>query len=216
MNVTFLQIKQKILRALNDEALDDTPLGGGTYAADLLKDAVHAALDAVTARIWKTSIATVEGDVEEFELPGDAIDVEAVYDSKLGIFLPEITMQIGSTLTSASGNGWISYPDQSITFINPLGSAGGEVYYSAHWTLPDKESDLIEPPRIVLTCLVLYAASYCLLQEAVAQASLGSFKTKVDSGQPVDNPAKEMSDFFLRRYEHELQRLPMMEKGRTK
>jgi len=215
MDITFAQLKLKVIRALSDETLDETPLGGATYSADLLKDGIHAALDAVSSRIWKPSVSETEGDIDEFELSADTLDVEAVYEKTLGIFLPRISMRVGMSLSSSSGNGWLLYPNNKLTFINSVGSLGCTVYYSSWWAKPDKEADFIEAPAQTLTCLILYASSFCLLADSTSSASIDRFKTKVDSGAPTDNPAKEMSDFFLRRFEFELQRLPQMEKGRT-
>ena len=215
MDTTLGQLKLKVIRALSDEADGESPVGGATYNADLLLDSVHAALDAITSRIWKPAVGIVEASVDESELPADAIDVEAVYEKSLGLFIPRILMQVGSTLTSSTGNGWLLYPSGKITFVNTLGSSGADLYYSSRWVKPTKDADLLEPPASVLTCLILFSASYCLLTDATSSAAIDRFKTKVDSGQPTDNPAKEMSDFLLKRYEIEMQRLPRMEKGRT-
>jgi len=215
MNTNFGQLKLKIIRALSDEALEDTPIGGATYSADLLKDSVHAALDAITQRIWKPITIETEGNIESIELEDGVLDVEAVYETDLGIFLPRISMRVGNTLSSTTGNGWLLYPNNILTFINAIGTTGSVLYCSSLWTKPDKDSDLIEAPAQTLTCLILYASSFCLLADSTSSASIDRFKTKVDSGAPTDNPAKEMSDFFLRRFEFELQRLPSMEKGRT-
>jgi hypothetical protein len=217
MNTTFAELKMKVIRCLSDEAevVDYAPLGGATYSADLLKDGIHAALDAITSRLWKPNTFEVEAAVDTSTLPDDLIDVESVYEKELGLFIPKISMKVGSSLSSTTGNGWLLYPNGTLTFVNDVGSSGCTVHYSARWAKPEDDGDLLEPPASCLTCLILFAASYCLLSDATSSASIDRFKTKVDSGQPTDNPAKEMSNFMLHRFEVELQRLPMMEKGRV-
>ena len=215
MDITFGELKLKILRILSDEADEESPLGGGTYNAELLKDSIHAALDALASRIWKPAKVEMDGSLDEMDLPADTLDVEAVYENTLGMFLPRLSMQVGATFNTSTGNGWSLYPFGTLSFINNVGASGCTISYSASWTKPVKDSEAIESPPATLMCLVLFAASYCLLADSVASANLGNFKTKVDSGQPTDNPAKEMSTFLLKRFEIELQRLPIMEKGRT-
>jgi hypothetical protein len=217
MNTTFAELKLKIIRCLSDEAenVEYQPIGGATYGADLLKDSVHAALDAITSRLWKPNTFEVTASVDTYNLPDDLVDIESVYERELGLFIPRISMKVGSSLSSTTGNGWLMYPHGTITFVNTVGAEGCTVHYSARWAKPEDDGDVLEPPGSTLTCLILFAASYCLLSDATSSASIDRFKTKVDSGQPTDNPAKEMSNFMLHRFEVELQRLPMMEKGRV-
>jgi len=217
MNTTFAELKLKIIRCLSDEAetVEYQPLGGATYSADLLKDSVHAALDAICSRLWKPETFEVDPEVDTWPLPDDLLDVESVYEKGLGLFIPRISMRVGSSLSSSIGNGWLMYPHGVITFVNDVSSSGCTVHYSARWAKPEDDGDALDPPASTLTCLILFAASYCLLSDATSSASIDRFKTKVDSGQPTDNPAKEMSNFMLHRFEVEMQRLPMMEKGRV-
>ena len=219
MDVTFADLKRKIIRALSDEVLEvgsgDALIGGNTYSAEILMDSIHAALIAISSRIWKPSTFNIAGALDTSILPSDLIEVESVYDKTLGVLLPKLGLWVGENFTSSIGTGWTLFPSGNITFMNPLGSNGCTIYYSAEWDTPIADEDLVESPKQTLVCLILYAASYCLLVTAVASGNLANYKTKVDSGQPTDNPAKDMSNFMLQRYEIELQRLPMMEKGRT-
>jgi hypothetical protein len=219
MDTTFGELKRKVLRLLADEAQEvgsgEGPLGGATYGADLLQDAVHAALDAITSKVWKLSVVDIEGAVSEAALPSDVINVDAVYDYELGLFIPRMQTQIGTPLVNTTGNAWLLYPANEITFVNTLGSDGATIYYGSSWGKPVQDDDVLEPPSTALVCLILFAASYCLVPDAVSSASIRQFNTKVDSGQPTDIPARVISDFLLGRFERELQRLPMMERGRT-
>jgi hypothetical protein len=66
-----------------------------------------------------------------------------------------------------------------------------------------------------VNCLVLYASAFLLGASSVSSAAIRQFNTRVDSGQPGDIPQMKMSDYLMRRYEEELKRIPMMEKGRV-
>ena len=219
METTFAELKQKLIRLLRDEVAEEGSggglLGGSTYSADTLQDSIHAALFAIIARSWKPSVLSLTSAVLEADLPADIIDVEAVFDKNLGTFIPKMNTQVGQTLISSTGNGWTTYPSGKIVFLTTLSTKGADVYYSATWVKPTEDSDPIESPDYTETAILFYAASYCLLGDAVASGNLANYKTKVDSGSPVDNPAMETSTFLLRRFENELAKLPIMEKGRT-
>lgn len=218
---TLGNLKLKLIRLMGEtQALDDNsnpvePIAGSTTSAELLKDAVHAALHAITARQWKDALFEIAQAGDEFELPADLIEIDAVLDNTLSLFIPKMVFTLGEdpvTLAS-SGNSWIDTPKGKIVFSNDLGASGAKVYYSADWTLPLEDSEELESPEFCLTALTLYAASYCFLKNAALQSQLAQFKTRVDSGTPEDLPAVRMSDVLLKRFENELTRLPMKQKG---
>jgi hypothetical protein len=219
MSISFSETKGKIIRVLGDivatKTADTDPTQGQTFTADLLKDSVHAALDAITVRRFKPAELEVAGGAISEELPEDVIDIEAVFDKTEGIFLEKIVMTVGQSLTPRAGNGWFISPSNQLSFANALGISGATIYYSAYWTKPVDEEEYIEAPDITITALTMYAASYCLLNSAAQASSIRQFATKVDSGKPTDNPLEQSSTYFMRRFEIELQRIPPSQKGIT-
>jgi len=223
MATYFFQMKEKVIRLLADEIAEDgwndyTGVTQGTgFEAPLLKDSIHAALDAITIKFWKSATFDVDGLVEEVgeeDIPEDLLSVEGVYDKTTGVFLPKMSFIANKTsLIGIETNAWINYPENTLVFVNALGDEGALVYYAAMWDKPEDEDDLITTPACAITAIALYATSYCLLNQAAGSANLAQYRTKVDSGTPTDIPAKDMSDFFLRRFELELQRLPSLERG---
>lgn len=223
MATYFFQLKEKVIRLLADEIAEESwndysgVTQGTGFEAPLLKDAIHAALDAITIRFWKSATFDVDGLAEEVsgeDMPDDLLSVEGVYDKTSGYFLPKLSFIANKTsLIGIESNAWTNYPENTITFVNALGDDGALIYYAATWDKPEGEDDLITTPECAITALALYAASYCLLNQAAGSANLAQYRTKVDSGAPTDIPAKDMSDFFLRRFELELQRLPSLERG---
>jgi hypothetical protein len=211
--ITFGELKEKIIRVLGDIVVPGTsggePTRGETFEAAILKDGVHAALDALTIRRWKPSSFDVDGGSVSEDLPDDLIDVEAVLDITENIFLERTSMQA----THGLANGFYLYPAGTITFTTALGDSGATVYYSAYWLKPEDDEETLESPEIATTALTMFAASYCLLNSASAAASIRQFGTKVDSGKPTDNPLEQSSTYFMKRFEIELQRIPPSQKG---
>lgn len=223
MDTTLQEAKAILIRLLDDvEVIDQyLPYEGEEYKANLLKDSIHAALDAITVRLWKPAILEITTSTEEavaesnsYDLPTGLIEVEAVYDEHLTSFIPKIDMLVGENILDPTGNAWYLYPDGRITFVTAV-SDSMKVFYSSLWSKPVNDEDALEPPGISLTPIILYAASYCMLPSSVTSSNIRQYNTKVDSGRPVDNPRAEQSNFFLRRFEIALQQIPKMQKGST-
>jgi hypothetical protein len=218
VNITFAELKAKIVRILGDTVVPGTSGGpetaGQIYEADLLKDAVHAALDAITVRCFKPSTFTIKPSGEATALPDDVIDIEAVYDETNSVFLEKLNMQVDKARIPTRGNGWLLYPAGYVSLAAVIdGEVGATVYYSATWAKPEDDEDPIDTPQMAATALTYFAASYCLLNTATQTASIRQFDTKVDSGKPTDNPAEQMSTYFMKRFELELQRIPPSQKA---
>jgi hypothetical protein len=232
----FGDLKGRIIRILGDTvvagAIDpDTgiyvPVHGNQYDADLLLDAVEAALDALTVRIWRQVRASYSGGVgiNSCLLPSDFLAVEGVYEIHYQVFIPRIDIRADRSLFDTWGNAWYEYPSGTLKFMNDIMS-GIDLYYAAHFTDPsaptlesyydyDDEGLAIDDfimdfPDIAINAVVMYTCSYCLNQKAVRSAGIRQFNTKVDSGAPGDNTEQKMADHFLRRFEYELQRIPQM------
>ena len=217
MSITFADLKGKIIRVLGDIVVPGgsggEPLAGTTYGEDLLKDAVHAALDAITIRRFKSSVVQVAGDYGQMDVPEDLIEVEAILDVTNNIFLEQVPMKVGKGLSANGQLGWYIYPTGTIVFTNDLGDSGAELYYSAYWVKPEDDEEELETPDICVSALTMFAASYCLLNSASQASSIRQFNMKVDSGKPTDNPLEQSSTYFMKRFEIELQRIPPSPKG---
>jgi hypothetical protein len=122
-------------------------------------------------------------------------------------------MTAGVSWGTLAEQSWVEYPEGHITFMQPLSTSGAKLYYSGMWAKPALDADSIEAPAITHVGIVLFAASYCLLSKASASANIRQYNTKVDSGIPIHNPEAEMSTYFLRRFEAEMNRHPSRAKG---
>jgi hypothetical protein len=122
-------------------------------------------------------------------------------------------MTAGVSWGTLAEQSWVEYPEGHIAFMQPLSTSGAKLYYSGMWAKPALDADSIEAPAITHVGIVLFAASYCLLSKASASANIRQYNTKVDSGIPIHNPEAEMSTYFLRRFEAEMNRHPSRAKG---
>ena len=232
----FGDLKARLIRMLGDTysagAIDEdtglyVPVHGNIYSADVLYDAVCAALDAVTIRIWKQALVSYAGGIgiKTILLPSDIVKVEGVYDKHYLTFVPRTDIRADRSMFDTWGNAWFEYPSGTLQFMNEIAS-GVDLYYAAHFTDPSTPATedyydyddvgvtiddfVMDFPDIATTAIIFYCASYCLNQKAVLSANIRQFNTKVDSGQPGDNTEQKMADHFLRRFEYELQRIDAM------
>lgn len=211
---TYAELKRHALLLVDDVIQEVDPLVGTDYNENMLNYATRAAFDAILPKVWKPSTDTVLASVTEHTLPSDVYEVQGILDISNGELLPSFILSANSDYGSdTTGNRWILYPEGTVTFSNELGSSGGILYYAATWALPSSDSEDIEPPEYAVSAIVLYMASHLLLSAASSAGGLAQYKTKAEAGDPEDNPLEKLSNLFLKRFDIELARLPMKEKG---
>ena len=222
---TVGDLKKRILLLLGDDIASGTgePIYGGQYSVDALLAGVHAALDAILPWVWKRSVfdLTTSSDGYSFTLPTDLYQVEGVVESVTrsgtsmfyGRYSPMLTFRAQEVPDSAM-NYWVLYPAGKITFATQISaSAGAKMYYAATWAKPTSDASVLETPEYALHALALYSASQCLLGKAVAAANIRQYGTKVDSGNPEDNPMLTVSTYLQRVFDVAVQRFPIMPRG---
>ena len=222
---TVGDLKKRILLLLGDDIASGAgePIYGGQYSVDALLAGIHAALDAVLPWVWKRSVIDLNtsSDGYSFTIPTDLYQVEGVVESVTrsgtsmlyGRYSPMLTFRAQEVPDSAM-NYWVLYPAGKITFATQISaSAGAKMYYAASWTKPTSDASVLETPEYALHALALYAASQCLLGKAVAAANIRQYGTKVDSGNPEDNPMLTVSTYLQRVFDVAVQRFPIMPRG---
>lgn len=193
--------------------LGDDPDEEPDYHENLLIDAINAGQVAILPRVWKPALDTITAAATSHTLPSDVFEVQAIWDETKNTFLDPALIAAGEPSASTTGNGWYEYPQGTITFYTALGDEGGTVFYGATWAALASETDVTEVPDYALTAVTLYAASYALLAKATSAAKLGTYRTRVDSGTPEDNPLQVMSEYFKQRFNEELTNMPTLPKG---
>lgn len=208
MSITLGELKNRITFTIGDD-----PDTGSDIPDDLILDAAHSALDAILPHCWKPATQTLAGAAKSFLLPLDIFEAQAVWDSSKDTFIDPAILAPGEPTSNLTGNGWYLYPSGYISFYSNLSASGGVLFYSAVWTKPTSDNTAIEAPEYATPGLVMYGASYVLLMRIGAQARLGNYKTRIDSGTPEDNPLLDYSTYLLKRFDIEMSRMPQMVKG---
>jgi hypothetical protein len=213
---TLAEVTAKVRRILGD------PGGANALYDDaLLADGVLEALIAILPWVSKESTSNLAGNgsTSEFALPPDCAEIEAIWSESQQQFLPKAglfpgTPWLNGESSSFDQNSWLEYPSGKVSFsIAPLASEKMRVFYSAYWVAPSEQTDELEPPAYALPGIAYYTAAYALAPKAVSAANVRQYNTKVDSGTPTNNPMVDMSKYMLQRFETEMGRCPMRQRG---
>lgn len=182
---------------------------------DQLDDSIAAGLVAILPWVYKIKADDLEGDGElfDFDLPSDFYRVVSVYDETSGYFIGQARMLPG---TGAGGdletnNDWIVL-NTVLSFANePAGDV--KLTYGAYWDIPEADDDELDPPPWTHPLLVLRGASHVLTAEATDTANVRQWNLQVDSGNPLQNPIKEMATYYLDLFMKEMNQHPASYKG---
>jgi hypothetical protein len=152
------------------------------------------------------------------ELPSDVYLVDAVMDESENFFLKRLSMAPGP-VGNASYPEWFEYPSGYVTLSLESTAESYKVFYFTNWnevvtTGSGTSSDMMDTPPFTDLAIVYYAISYCLGSAATQTSQLRQFNTKIDSGNPEDNPLKEMSVMMMQRFLNEVKLMPSIEKAR--
>lgn len=189
-----------------------------TYTDELIMDGINAACKAILPWCSKRAIETVtvtSGSL--IELPSDVYLIDALYASQDAIWLKRFSIKSGLAFPTALSPVWYEYPSGKITLS--LGTYDGvpiDVHYFACWSeIESAGSPLAEmdTPSFSDLAVLYYAVSYCLASAATQTSQLRQFNTKVDSGNPEDNPIKEMSVMMMQRFLNEVKLMPTIERA---
>lgn len=222
-DITLRAIKERIVELMGDsEQSEDlyADFAGTQTSAKIMLDGVVSAMTAVSSRVWKHSVFETQLTGSSALLPGDLIDIESVFDLNTKKPLPSLPLSLSTIYTE----GWLKYPQGQITFLGTPPTEGIRVYYSAIWASPDADYEevydslddyVFDFPPTLLNAVVFYSTSYCFLQRSSQAAVLRQYNTKVDSGNPLDNPLLAMATEFRKLFDIELNRFPQSQKGVT-
>jgi len=217
MATSFEQLKRSVIELVADTVVEGPPIEAGQLSARLLLDGVAAALTAICQKAPKHGVAVIGGAVDSFDLPEGLYEISGVKDLSTGLFLER--MNFVANVSSAQGVQWTDFPQGKITFSQALSTYGATLFYDALWDFPgptdyDNPDDFVlDVPQYLFLPVCLYTASYCAIKRFSESAEIRQFATKVDSGDPIDNPFQVLSDFLLRRFEVEIGRLQQRQRG---
>ena len=192
----------------------------GTYPDSILLDGINSAMIAVLPWLPKERVANgitvTSGSL--IELPDDVYYVDAVYSVTEGQWLKH--WSINPNATSARGTvvvpQWVEYPEGYLTLSCDYSGNIVNAFYHGLWTevtTTGSDTAKMDTPSFADLAIIYYAASYVLSSSAISSAQLRQFNTKIDSGQPVDNPLKDMVNLLMQRFMNEVKLFPAFERA---
>lgn len=196
---------------------------GATYTGNIMWDGINAALDAILPWIPKQAQSTITGDgsTTAFDLPDDCYEIEAVVSQDTGETMSKVVFAPGvvfSDLTSTE-NLWILAPSNQIAFAKaPTDGCIYDLRYLCTWAKVSDTTDLgtaIEPPDWTVVGLTLYATAYLLISSSLDTSNMRQFNTRVDSGNPEDNPIQRSISYLLKLFNQEMNRHPKYQRAQT-
>jgi len=207
---TLSEVRLKVLRVLSDE-------DGAQYSTDLLQDGIEAAHIAVLPWVYKRSEQTLVADEEtvSFALPSDFYKVISIFDSESGYYIPEgVQAAFSQPGDNVNVNQeFAQYPEGYLTLLNAP-TENLVMKYAAYWSVPTGENDSLEVPSTLIMPIVLFTASYALLEKSSNVSSIRQWADKnVDAGTPVMNPMRDQSNFYLSRFTEAMKLLPALSQG---
>jgi hypothetical protein len=164
-----------------------------------------------TARMLDTDYAG-DGVTQDFTLPSDYIQIYSVYSQDREMLLEPLDEIPGARWDTEAGSAdtvrpqaYIIWPQGNlhVFHVPPTDSdgAGLRVKYWAYWPDVTDDDDVILPPLWAHEALLTYAVARSYIPAMSDATFLNEFKTRVDSGNPVQNPMIQAHKRLLAHYE---------------
>lgn len=171
------------------------------YAASLLDNANAALRLLATTHTGLASVSDYTGDGEttQFPLPGNCVErrVHGVYDTVYDVWLTKVTFFPGNPLDE----GFYVWPNGYVNFSPAIPSASVfRMHYVAYYPEIVDDSSVIAVPDWAIEAITMYAAGRTLEDYASQMAVLGQFRTRVDSGNPEDQPILQLSKRYIEQF----------------
>ena len=205
--ITWEVLRGKLLRILDDLQREstDTP----TWTDPDLLDYIDLALTAFTDHTAQEKVFTYTptAAADYVELPDDMHTIGPVWFPLRRLLSPikiEPGLIFASTTVSTTSSPWgyYEFPRGKLNLTRALGS-GEEltVYYWSYWGSPVGSESTIEVPKWAHEALLWYCVGLAMSKPGVLAAQLNEWKTKRDSGSPIDNPAKTYAKYAREQYD---------------
>lgn len=188
------ELKVQIGRKVNDP----TALN---YADSLLDNFNDALRLLASAHTGVASVSTITGDGETTAFPSP---LNLVEDRVYGVLNVESDVwlnQVDFIPGRATEEGYYVWPSGYINF-NPAIPEDEEykVYYIAYYNIVTDDNHNVIVPNWAYEALKLYTAGRTLEDIAGKMALLGQFRTRVDSGNPEDQPILKLSTRYMEQF----------------
>lgn len=171
-----------------------------------------------TARMLDTDFSG-DGATQDFTLPSDYIQIYSVYSEDRQMLLEPLDEIPGARWDSAVDPSesvrpfaYIVWPEDTLHVFQapPTDSdvAGLRIKYWAHWPDVSADADTILSPLWAHEALLTYSVARSYIPAMSDATFLNEFKTRVDSGNPTQNPMIQSHKRLLEHYEWLLKDFP--------
>jgi len=159
---------------------------------------------------------TAEGD-SQFTLPDNIVEsndgaaVAGVYDDTNAIWLSKAEfLPMEDTLP-----GYFVWPAGTLNIVpTPTSGYTYTVYYIAYFAEIVDDTTIISLPNWMFEAVKLYTASRLMLALSTDAALIAQFKTRVDSGNPEDNPILQESKQLMKEFETLINSIPTYQRDK--
>jgi hypothetical protein len=195
-----------------------------THDSDLREQWCNSALRhfavSHTARMLTATISAGDGVIQDFKMPSDFISFYSVYSEDDEMFL--------EPLPDLAGAAWDTEPDPSLSirphswqewpsgvlhmsYAPPAASPVVAKYFGTwpeFWTKDSDSDDLVLFPIWSHDAILTLALSNAYVPAMSDATFLNEFRTRVDSGNPLQNPMIQAHDAMIKKYEWLLREHP--------
>lgn len=220
MSITWAKLRDRVLRVLDDIERDDE--SAVAFTNDDMLDYIGDALTAIATHTAAERVyaGTFDDEVWSVELPDDfmALGTVSVIGTERVLLTPRplspgaSVANVGSSIVGGSVTAYdvyYVYPRGTINFLKPIPAGNAvQVDYWGYWARVEGVEDTLKVPRWMEEPLRWYCLHLAMSKPMVSIAKLANYKTRLDSGDPLDNPQLELSRYFKRRYDELLSEMP--------
>jgi hypothetical protein len=170
--------------------------------SESILDNANAALRLIAS--IHTGLASVsdyvgDGETTQFPLPSNAVEgkVRGVYDVDNDVWLTKIDFFPGEALDE----GFYLWPNTYINFSPAIPDTETlRVHYIAYYPEIESDDDIIQTPAWAYEAIALYAAGRTLEDNSSQFSVLGQTRTRVDAGNPEDQPVLRLAERYIRQF----------------
>lgn len=177
-----------------------------TVTDPIILDGILAGISAIATRVPRQVAVDVvaDGTTKVFALGNNVIAVETVWNPNDGVFYERFPFGSGAVFSGPQQ--WFERPAGTINFLSAPKS-DLVAYCVADYDRPSAMDDDIPVPDRLIGALGYYVAAYVVSPEASGVSQIRPYGTRIDSGDPEDNPLLNMTLFFMHLFEREMARI---------
>lgn len=205
---TWAGLDAKLVAMLGDAITHDSDLRASWINSALQHFAVSH-----TAKMLTAQTSAGDGVIQDFEMPADFIEMYSVYSDDDQMFLEPLPdfagaawdLEVDASL-SVRPHAWAEWPEGvlHVNYALPENTALIAKYFGLWPEMYSQDSDSndLMPPTWSHEAILALATANAYIPAMSDATFLNEFRTRVDSGNPVQNPMIQTYKTMVERYEY--------------